>query len=218
VRYKDKQWLEEQYENKTQKEIADECGVSRTTITRWMDNHDIEADSRGCSQAEGKHKDEEWLREKYIDEKRSTNDIANECGVGKTTVLYWLDKFNIERRSNQEAVKQSWQDADERREEIGEVFAEANEKLHPFVFTKKSGYVLAGSSDGQGGSELVRIHRLLAAAEYGTDSVRDKVVHHKNGIKWDNRPENIELMDADEHSRHHALESDAEPPRWWEDE
>jgi len=47
VRYKDKQWLEEQYENKTQKEIADKCGVSRTTITRWMDNHDIEADSRG---------------------------------------------------------------------------------------------------------------------------------------------------------------------------
>jgi hypothetical protein len=183
-----------------------------------MDNHNIETDSRGCSQVEGKHKDEEWLQQKYVEEKRSTNDIADECGIGKSTVLYWLDKFGIERRSNQEAVKESWKGADKRREEIGEIFAEANTKRHPFVFTKKSGYVLVGSGDGDGGSDLVRLHRLLAVAKYGIEDVEDKVVHHKNRVKWDNRPENIELMDADEHSRHHALENDAESPRWWEDE
>jgi hypothetical protein len=47
------------------------------------------------------------------------------------------------------------------------------------------------------------VHRLLAVAEFGADAVADKVVHHKNGIPWDNRPDNIELLDRAEHSRHH---------------
>lgn len=37
--------------------------------------------------------------------------------------------------------------------------------------------------------DCVRIHRLVAVAEYGIDYVNDWSdyhVHHKNGIKWDN--------------------------------
>jgi hypothetical protein len=47
------------------------------------------------------------------------------------------------------------------------------------------------------------VHRLLAVAEYGTEAVKDKVVHHKNNIPFDNRLSNIELMDSSEHARHH---------------
>lgn len=218
MRYKDKEWLEEQYQDKTQAEIAEECDVSRTTITRWMDKLGIESDGPGCAQVDGKHKDEEWLREKYVQEQRSTNDIAEECGVGKTTVLYWLDKYGIERRDHLEAINLSWEDAEERRKAVGERFAELHRTKHPFVFTKKSGYVYAGSSDGNGGSEFVPIHRLTAVAEYGVDALDGKVVHHKNEVKWDNRPENLVPMDPDEHSRHHALKNNANPPEWWNDE
>jgi len=49
----------------------------------------------------------------------------------------------------------------------------------------------------------VRVHRLLAVAEFGFDAVADCDVHHINGIGWDNRPENIEVLTRSEHSALH---------------
>jgi predicted DNA-binding protein YlxM (UPF0122 family) len=49
-------------------------------------------------------------------------------------------------------------------------------------------------------------HRLMAVAEYGLNALDGKVVHHKNGISWDNRPENLELMDQPNHVREHLEE------------
>jgi len=46
----------------------------------------------------------------------------------------------------------------------------------------------------------VPVHRLVAVAEYGMDPLSDKVVHHENNIPFDNRPENLQLMDRCQHS------------------
>ena len=46
-------------------------------------------------------------------------------------------------------------------------------------------------------------HRLIAIKYWGEDAVRGKDVHHKNGIKSDNRIENLELIDRSEHTRNH---------------
>jgi len=54
----------------------------------------------------------------------------------------------------------------------------------------------------------VPVHRLLLVAEYGVDAVVGKHVHHKNEIPFDNRIENLELLDPEEHSRHHSEGSD----------
>lgn len=53
------------------------------------------------------------------------------------------------------------------------------------------------------GDDTVYVHRLLAVAEYGFDAVCDNIVHHKNGIPWDNRRENIEVMPQPKHHGEH---------------
>ena len=44
------------------------------------------------------YRDKDWLKEQYIDLKRSGLDIAGECGVCKRTIYLWLEKYGIERR------------------------------------------------------------------------------------------------------------------------
>jgi len=50
-------------------------------------------------------------------------------------------------------------------------------------------------------------HRLIAVAEYGFDEVTNKSVHHKNGIEWDNRPDNLEPLTSGEHRNQHRKTS-----------
>lgn len=49
-------------------------------------------------------------------------------------------------------------------------------------------------------------HRLIMVAEHGFDALEENIVHHKNEIPWDNRPENLELMEQSEHVREHFEE------------
>jgi len=104
--YTDKDWLQEQYVEKenAMREIANECGVSRSAIRRSLVKNDIETRPPGWNAAEDNYKsgpwdNEEWLFAEYVEKEKATTDIASEHGVSESLINSRLDKFNIPRRN-----------------------------------------------------------------------------------------------------------------------
>ena len=56
----------------------------------------------------------------------------------------------------------------------------------------------------EGSTTKVAIHRLAAVAWFGWGAVSGNVVHHENGVPWDNRESNLTPMTLSEHSKLHA--------------
>ncbi len=54
------------------------------------------------------YQDRDWLYNQYITLGKSASEIAEECECSKQTILSWLIKFGIERRSLNEAWKQKY--------------------------------------------------------------------------------------------------------------
>lgn len=112
--YHEKGWLEEKYheEGWSQTEIAEFCGVTQSTIYKWMKKFDIK--TRDASECHiGRHngawvespvKDYQWMYEQYVKKKKSLRNLAKEGGVALRTVARWMDKHGIERRQGSEAI------------------------------------------------------------------------------------------------------------------
>lgn len=124
-------------------------------------------------------RDEELLRELYIEKGLPYSKVGEILGCGRTTVRYWLKKHGIEIRPSK-----------------------ADQKFASFYNDTRGYEEWIVRVDGT--IHHVRVHRLLAVAEWGADAVADKVVHHKNEIPWDNRVTNLQLMGRSEHAIHHS--------------
>lgn len=127
------------------------------------------------------HTDPETLERLYWSEGKEIQEIADMSDVSYSTVHYHMDKHDIDRRSN----------------------AEIKRKERAGFRTGTHGYEQAICSWFEK-QKALRIHRLVAVAEWGYERVADNQVHHINGIPWDNRPENLEVMSIEEHSSHHS--------------
>jgi transposase/ribosomal protein L37AE/L43A len=88
-RYQDSDFLHDQFvvQRKSAGEIAEMCGVARSTINMWLSRHEIERTLR--------YKNREWLREQYVEKRRSQAEIAELCGVSKATICHWLARLEI---------------------------------------------------------------------------------------------------------------------------
>lgn len=83
--------------------------------------------------------------------------------------------------------------------------------------TDKSGYVLIRVVDHPDANSngYVREHRLVMSRVLGRRLLPEEVVHHLNGIRGDNRPENLELFATNADHLRHELKGRC--PNWTED-
>jgi hypothetical protein len=91
----------------------------------------------------------------------------------------------------------------------------------PTFSTRTDGYESWSLYD-DGKTHTVYVHQLLAVSE-GADpndvfANDDYEIHHKNGVKWDNRSANIELLTTSEHRTLHAERGDIGPEKEFSDE
>lgn len=127
------------------------------------------------------YKNPETLRELYWGEGLSTIEISNMSDVSPSTIRYHMGEHNIDRR----------------RQTVN------NRQRQACLTHDGHGYSVWLSRDPDGVQRKFPVHRLLAISKYGSDSVKGKETHHKNGIPWDNRPSNIEILGASEHVSKH---------------
>lgn len=171
-------------------EVADQLGCSSSTIQHFLDKFDI--DTRTPPDVE--YKDAPWrdpdlLRELYHERGLSTVQIGEKFSCASKTIREWMVKHGIERREYVDAIKKTY-------------------RWRPASFQSTQRGYERWSTNVDGTHRVVYVHRLLAVAEYGFEAVKDKDVHHKNEIKWDNRPENIELTTKEDHTALHAENPD----------
>jgi len=208
--YRDKAWLRKHYVQKAKpmQEIADECACSVATIYNWIEKHDLphrsksESLRRAHGTNDGKYNDAEWLRQEYVEKGRSAIDMSEECGVHFDTIYKRLKEHNIPRRTIKEATNLS-----DKYGFKGRDHPRWNESIVPYYTHSRDNYV-CWSHNWDNTRDHVFVHRLIAVAEYGIDAVKGKEVHHKNGIKWDNRPDNLELLTSSEHTKLHHEQGD----------
>jgi len=100
-KYKDRNWLFNRYVNdlKTAVEIAKECGVSCTTIYRWLHKFGISVRPTGpYRHLNAKYKDRDWLYHEYVILEKSLDTIGKECDKSRWGIAYWMREHNIPRR------------------------------------------------------------------------------------------------------------------------
>lgn len=133
----------------------------------------------------GGYKDREVLNRLYWDEGLSIREIGGEFDVSGSTIRYWMDKIGIDRRDKRAATRTEF----------------APYSTDPLGYER-------WRATGFGDDVTARVHRLVAVAggaDPGDVYSESSQTHHKNGIPWDNRPSNIEVLDEPDHKRVHSI-------------
>jgi len=176
-----------------QSQIADRLGCSRTTVKKWFNKLGIETRNQSevvelshkKNSSEKEYKNKNTLKKLYYNERLSCAEIADELGCDESRIEYWMDKHELERRS----------------------LSESKKTLTPTFYTNKDGYeIICNSNKIKENCDEIRLHRLIALVDNNMEYVSENVVHHKNGIKWDNRPENLEVLPNNDHVMMHQEE------------
>ena len=165
----------------------------------------------------------EFLIEQYIDLRKPMQEIANEVGCDKSTVNFYIMKENIEKRNNSESHKKEnlrietlkkMSESGKNRPSITEKTRKKLSESHlgaraynfKYRVKDKDNYILIYSPNHPHKIQnKVRESRLVVEAQIRHYLDPKWVVHHINGIRDDNRIENLMcFINQSAHQRFHG--------------
>lgn len=128
-----------------------------------------------------------YLRHLYVEKRMTQEEIADLINTPQTTISTYLNEAGIEIRTSLDYT-------------------------HPSIYFSGDGYLTCRHRDVNR-RKAFRVHRLQAVAYHGFDEVAGNQVHHKNGVRWDNRMENLEVLSHPDHLKRHHEQEDIRPPQ-----
>ncbi len=155
---------------------------------RYRIGHRIRAEQRA------KRPGEEWLHRRYLEEGTGLDSIALELGVGRAMVAHWLCEAGIELRDQSEAKSAAQARIARDRDPTVPTARRYNSSGYVEVIVdQRHPYASMGRRFGTLYTVVVQEHRLVMAETLGRPLSPSETVHHRNGVRDDNRPENLEL-------------------------
>lgn len=176
--------------------LARQLGMTHAGVALNLRKHGIAIrNSKAATVRRVTHEAERVEWQALYDDAGSVSELARRLGKANGTVRYHLRRCGVEIRStgyvspktvtHEGADHANWGGGTYRHAE-GYIYEYA--PAHPAASSAK-GYVLQ--------------HRLVMEQSLGRFLRSDELVHHRNEVKDDNRPENLELLDWSSHMKHH---------------
>lgn len=221
----DREWLASRYVEQTQSadNIAQELGCTKYAVYHALKKHGIE--KRAHTSRFPQLNDKEWLREHYVDKRLSLPEIAELVGSTVGNVHAHLKSAGIPTRDRKEGLRRdaegrvvraesktrnaSIRKAYEERALRGERIAGPQHHHWKGGRVQKGQYIVVYAPDhprAKPQNPYIQEHVLVMEKELGRFLDRDEIVHHRNHIKTDNRPENLEVKTRAQHISEHWAE------------
>ena len=145
----------------------------------------------------------------------SIPEVAERLGISRSTVRYHLAKAGVLRKRTEAlhiAARKGRLSASQGRKRdfsaewkrnIARAKRRHSQKYAKGTTLKAKGYIEITKGANKGRMQ----HRVVMESILGRKLLPYECVHHKDGRKANNHPDNLEIMTRSEHSRHHAHEN-----------